>query len=151
MEWAALVAWVLTAAGGLLLFLQWLKHCGMRQAEGIRSVRLLTHAGTAVAGLALWVAYIVTDTPSLAWIAFALLVLVALVGITMLVISTRGTTKRVRTETPAEGMFPLPLVCWPRHPRRSHADVDSARRQRYRHLSSAAAGSRCHWCPPAAR
>jgi hypothetical protein len=28
----------------------------------------------------------------------------------MLLISLRGTTDQVRTETPAEGMFPLPLV-----------------------------------------
>jgi len=110
MEWAALIAWIITAGGGLLLSLQWLRHGGPRQQEGIHSPRLLLHAGTAVAGLVLWVAFIATDDQALAWIAAALLAVVALVGISMLLISLRGRTKTVRTEAPAEGMFPLPLV-----------------------------------------
>jgi hypothetical protein len=110
MEWAALVAWIFTAAGGSLLFVQWWRHGGPSQQEGIRSIRLAAHAGTAVVGLILWIAFVASDTRALAWLAVALLVLVALVGFSMLLISSRGRTRHVRTETPAEGMFPLPLV-----------------------------------------
>jgi hypothetical protein len=110
MQWAALISWILTAAGGSLLFLQWWRHGGPSQQEGIRTIRLAAHAGTAVLGLILWIAFVVTDTQALAWLAVALLVVVALVGFSMLLISSRGKTTHVRTEAPAEGMFPLPLV-----------------------------------------
>jgi hypothetical protein len=110
MPWAALVAWVATALGGLALFLQWIRHGGFRQEEGIRAPRLLSHLSLAVAGLAVWVGYLATDSRSLAWIAVAILATVALLGVSMLVISLRGRTKTARTEIPAEAIFPLPVV-----------------------------------------
>jgi hypothetical protein len=64
----------------------------------------------AVVGLAFWVGYLANDNRTLAWIAVGILVAVALLGISMLVISLRGRTTILRTETPAEGMFPFPLV-----------------------------------------
>jgi hypothetical protein len=67
----------------------------------------------AVTGLILGSLFIGRDSRSIAWISVALLGLVALVGISMLLITLRGTTNEVRTETPAEGMFPLPLVAGP--------------------------------------
>jgi hypothetical protein len=109
-QWAALVAWVTTALGGLVLFLQWVRHGGFSQKEGIRARRLLPHLALAVVGLGFWVGYLASENRILAWIAVGMLVAVALVGISMLVISLRGRTTTVRTETPAEGMFPFPLV-----------------------------------------
>jgi hypothetical protein len=110
MQWAAFVAWLVTALGGLVLFMQWGKGGGLKQKEGIRPARLLSHMALAVTGLALWIAYIATDERGIAWIAVALLVAVAILGLSMLVISLSGRTTVVRTETPAEAMFPIPIV-----------------------------------------
>jgi hypothetical protein len=92
------------------LFLQWARHGGFSQKEGIRARRLLPHVALAVVGLAVWVAYLANDKGTLAWIAVGILVAVALLGLSMLVISLRGRTTTMRTETPAEGMFPFLLV-----------------------------------------
>ena len=51
-QWAALVAWIATALGGLALFALWLRHGGLGQDEGIRATRLLPHLTIAVVGLA---------------------------------------------------------------------------------------------------
>jgi hypothetical protein len=110
MQWAALVAWAITALGGLVLLLQWFRHGGLSQQEGIRARRLLPHLGLAIVGLAFWVGYVANENRTLAWIAVGILVAVALLGISMLVISLRGRTTNLRTATPAEGMFPFPLV-----------------------------------------
>lgn len=110
MQWAALIAWVITALGGLILFLQWVHHRGFGQKEGIRTGRLLAHLALAIVGLGFWVGYLANDNRTLAWIAVGILITVALLGISMLVISLRGRTTTLRTETPAEGMFPFPLV-----------------------------------------
>ena len=34
MQWAALVTWLLTAIGGLVLLFQWLRHGGLQQRKG---------------------------------------------------------------------------------------------------------------------
>src|SRR3954452_22678225 len=63
----------------------WLGRGGMRQARHPHSVhasRLVIHAGLAVSGLVLWVVYLITDSHALAWIAFAVLVGVGVLGAT---------------------------------------------------------------------
>jgi hypothetical protein len=110
MQWAALTAWVLTAVGGVALLVHWIRHGGFGQKEGIRAGRLLSHLSIAVVGLGLWVGYLASDRHPLAWIAAGLLVVVALLGVSMLVISSRGRTTSLRTETPAEATFPFPIV-----------------------------------------
>jgi hypothetical protein len=93
MEWAALVTWVITAGGGFVMLGLWLKHGGMRQAgapgDRIRPPRILTHFALAASGLVVWVVYLATDSGALAWIAFALLLAVALLGFSMLAIWLR--------------------------------------------------------------
>jgi hypothetical protein len=110
MQWAALIAWIITALGGLALAFHWARHGGLRQQEGIRTPRLATHLGTAVVGLGLWIAYLASNDTLLAWLAVGVLVVVALIGISMLLLSLRGQTNTIRTEAPAEGVLPLPLV-----------------------------------------
>src|SRR3954453_20804781 len=88
MEWAALVTWVLTAGGGFFMLSLWLKNGGMRPAgdSGARipAGRILGHFALAATGLVLWIIYVATDSDGLAWIAFALLLVVALLGFSML-------------------------------------------------------------------
>jgi hypothetical protein len=110
MQWAALIAWLATAGGGSVLMLQWSRHGGFVQDAGIRPARLISHAGLAVIGLALWIAYILTKSDALGWIAVATLAAVAAIGITMLVLWLRGRSGATATAIPAEASFPLPIV-----------------------------------------
>ena len=111
MQWAALVVWILTAGGGLVLATQWLRRGGLRQEVGIRAARLGAHVVLAVTGLGLWIAFVVSEENPLAWIAVALLVAVAAIGFSMFATWLRGHSSRGEpTEMPAETAFPLPLV-----------------------------------------
>jgi manganese efflux pump family protein len=120
MKWAALIAWIVTAGGGFVLLSIWLARGGMRQqGEGgsrIRPPLILTHFLLAASGLVVWIIYVVKDTDVLAWIAFALLLVVALLGFTMFAIWLRRRQARTETaatvtpETPAEQHFPVSIV-----------------------------------------
>jgi hypothetical protein len=109
MDWAALITWVLTAAGGFVLLVIWLKNGGMNQQDGgrIRSARILSHFALAAVGLVLWIVYVASDSSALAWIAFALLLVVALIGFSMLAI---WLAQRSRREAAAEQRFPVAVV-----------------------------------------
>jgi O-antigen/teichoic acid export membrane protein len=120
MEWAALITWVLTAGGGFVLLAIWLSRGGMRQqGEGgnrIRPPLIMTHFLLAAAGLVLWIIYLVDDKTTLAWIAFGVLAVVALLGFTMFAIwlqrrPRRGALAEAATaDTPAEQHFPVTVV-----------------------------------------
>ena len=120
MKWAALIAWVLTAGGGFVLLSIWLMRGGMRQSREagnvIRPPLILSHFLLAVAGLVVWIIYLAADKDALTWIAFAILVVVALLGFTMFFIWLRRRQARgVAMETatpgvPAEQHFPVSIV-----------------------------------------
>src|SRR3954454_23378185 len=110
MDWAALITWVLTAGGGLVLLLSWVQHGGMSQREAgrIRPAMILGHFALAATGLVLWVVYLASDSSTLAWIAFALLLVVALIGFAMFGIWLSQRQRQV--EGAAEQRFPVPVV-----------------------------------------
>src|SRR3954451_4945809 len=110
MDWAALILWVLTAGGGLVLLTIWLKNGGMSQRSSgrIRPAIILTHFALATTGLVLWIVYVADDSSTLAWIAFALLLVVALIGFGMLGIWMSQRNRR--DTTPAEQNFPTAIV-----------------------------------------
>jgi manganese efflux pump family protein len=120
MKWAALVTWVLTAGGGFVLLSIWLARGGMRQQEEgggrIRPPLIMSHFLLAAAGLVLWIVYLANGNKTLAWIAFAALLVVALLGFTMFAIWWRrrhgraGAVDAVTPNTPAEQHFPVPIV-----------------------------------------
>ncbi len=120
MEWAALISWVVTAGGGFVLLGLWLRHGGMRQREPGRQIRptlILSHFALAATGLVLWIVYLATDSDALAWIAFAILVAVALLGWTMFAIWYQRRQGRAAAATvsttpgvPAEQHFPVAIV-----------------------------------------
>jgi hypothetical protein len=122
MKWIALVTWVLTAGGGFAMLGLWLKHGGMRQSEQpgdrIRSNRILTHFALAAAGLVVWIVYVASDTDALTWVAFGLLLIVAVLGFSMLAtwLRQRSTEPAVaatgagQTLAPAERRFPTAIV-----------------------------------------
>jgi hypothetical protein len=119
MEWAALITWIVTAGGGFVLLAQWLRRGGMRQTGPGRQIRpllILSHFGLAAIGLVLWIVYVFSDSDALAWIAFGILVAVALLGWTMFAIwwqrRQAGATAEPASasSTPAEQHFPVPIV-----------------------------------------
>lgn len=113
MSVAALVTWVLTAGGGLVLLVIWLKNGGMAQREKgrIRPAIILTHFALAATGLVLWIVYVANDSSTVAWLAFGLLLVVALIGFTMLGIWLSQRRGAVAVESrPAEQRFPMAIV-----------------------------------------
>jgi hypothetical protein len=120
MKWAALITWVLTAGGGFVLLSIWLARGGMRQqreaGSRIRPPLIMSHFLLAAAGLVLWIIYLVDDKDVLAWIAFAALLVVALLGFTMFGIWLRRRRARgavaeaITPNTPAEQHFPVAIV-----------------------------------------
>jgi manganese efflux pump family protein len=118
MKWAALIAWVVTAGGGFVLLSIWLARGGMQQREGrrIRPPLILTHFLLAATGLVLWIIYVANGSDTLAWIAFVLLLVVALLGFTMLALwlqqrqGRAGTVETAAADRSAEQHFPVPIV-----------------------------------------
>ncbi len=119
MEWAALISWIVTAGGGFILLALWLRHGGMRQRQPGRQIRpplILTHFLLAATGLVLWIVYLVIDSDALAWIAFAILAVVAVLGWTMFAIWYQRRQARMTEASgptpgvPAEQHFPVSIV-----------------------------------------
>jgi manganese efflux pump family protein len=86
---AALAAWVVTAAAGAYLLAGWLtgeRRRGRRiQIAGVPQPVVLGHAGLAVAGLGIWIAFTVTPRPALGWIDVGLTWVIAGLGMATLV------------------------------------------------------------------
>lgn len=125
MEWAALIAWIATAGGGFVMLAIWLSRGGMqqgnRQGSRVRPPLILGHFLLAATGLVIWITYVATDSDVLAWIAFVLLAIVAVLGFTMFAIwyqrrqrgpvaATGVTGDPGSSETPPEQHFPVPIV-----------------------------------------
>jgi len=116
MAWAALILWVVTALVGFYLLVTWLRHGGMQQADRpgrrIKPPLILGHFALAATGLVLWIIYVASDSDALAWIAFVLLLVVALLGFTMLAawLAQRGGAAAAETADAAERNFPQAVV-----------------------------------------
>ena len=124
MDIAALILWVVTALGGFVMLGIWIQHGGHRQQQP-GSSRLpvpvvFGHFLLAAAGLVVWIVYVVSDTDALAWVAFVLLLPVALLGFTMLArwipvrrAAATAAAPAAGTDAagaPAERHFPLVVV-----------------------------------------
>jgi hypothetical protein len=107
METAALITWLITAAGGFALLGTWLSKGGHRPGSGSRLAPGLVfgHFALAVIGLVVWIVYVVAGGDVLAWVAFLLLLPVAALGFIMF---ARWIAAR-HAET-AESRFPVPVV-----------------------------------------
>jgi hypothetical protein len=123
MDVAALVTWILTAAGGFVMLAIWVQNrsrvrVGAGGAADVAPSRLpapavFGHFLLAAAGLVLWILYLANDTEGLAWTAFVLLLVVALGGFFMLArwLSGGGHRHAVDPEGQApENKFPVPVV-----------------------------------------
>lgn len=126
MSIAALIAWVVTAAGGFVLLGTWIAQGGARtpRTSHLPPAVIFGHFALAAAGLVVWIIYLIADKTVLAWIAFALLVPVALLGFTMFArwvpayraraTVTAGSSRPGATaagdQAPAEQHFPVAVV-----------------------------------------
>jgi hypothetical protein len=133
---AALVTWVLTAGGGFVMLGLWLQRRGVARTvvtgvgarpdastdQGVGTGADVTagghgtrfppglvfgHFGLAAIGLVVWIIYLFTDIESLAWVAFVLLLPVAVLGLTMFL---RWLPQRRAGARTAESRFPVPIV-----------------------------------------
>lgn len=111
MTMAALIAWVVTAGGGFVLLGTWLARGGSRSSR-FSPTLIFGHFALAAAGLVVWIIYVIADETLLAWIAFALLVPVALLGFTMLAkwLPTYRARATAGVDAPAERHFPVVFV-----------------------------------------
>lgn len=124
MSIAALIAWIITAAGGFVLLGTWIRHGGVRVPRTSHFPPGLTfgHFALAAAGLVVWIIYLIVDKPVLAWVAFATLVPVALLGFTLF--ARWIPTYRARaTATAAAGGKPGATAVTDRTPAEQHLPV----------------------------
>lgn len=127
MEIAALVAWVVTALGGFVLLGTWIQRGGLRQQRSgtsrLPAPLVFSHFLLAATGLVVWIIYVISDTDALAWVAVALLVVIAVLGFTMFarwlpVKRGAAPTRRATNleaidadhDVPAENHLPVPVV-----------------------------------------
>jgi hypothetical protein len=121
MKWAALIAWLITAGGGFVLLSIWLMRGGMKQQQEagnrIRPPLILSHFLLAAGGLVIWIIFLISDNDALAWIAFAILAVVAVLGFRMFAIwlrrrqaRTGGGAEIATPGVPAEQHFPVVVV-----------------------------------------
>lgn len=112
---AALVTWLITAVGGFYLLFTWISNGGPRKpsTSHFPPALIFGHFALAAIGLVLWIIYVIVDSDVLAWIAFILLVPVALLGFTMLfrwLPTYRTRTATTTADPPAERHFPVAVV-----------------------------------------
>lgn len=105
-----LVAWLLTAASGGYMLGGWLARGGHRQqrvrGEGLAPAVIFGHFGLASGGLLVWVGYLATNWPGLAWLAVGLLLPVVGLGIstvTLWIPSAAGAELAVPAESVPAG------------------------------------------------
>lgn len=118
---AALILWLMTAVGGFVMLGIWIAKGGARQPGDthLPPPALFGHFLLAAIGLIVWIVYLVIGG-ALSWVAFVLLIPVALLGFFMLtrwIPVYRARTAAARPATtgaadggPAERHFPVALV-----------------------------------------
>jgi hypothetical protein len=111
---AALITWLVTAAGGFALLATWIAKGGTRQprTSHLPPPVVFGHFLLAVVGLVVWIVYLIVDNDALAWVAFVLLVPVALLGFTMLArwIPVYRAGAAAGEQRAAEAHFPIAVV-----------------------------------------
>jgi manganese efflux pump family protein len=105
LDLAALGAWVLTASAGLSMLAPWLVRWlarRRRRAADSATAFTLSHFGLALAGLGVWIAFVATDLPVLAWVAVCMVVLIAGLGMGVLAAALPEPTRASATARRAE-------------------------------------------------
>jgi hypothetical protein len=89
---AALTTWLLDAGSGGYMLGTWIARGGLREqrvtGDRLAPPLVLGHFGLATAGLLVWISYLATGLPALAWVAVGLLMLVIGLGISTVTLWT---------------------------------------------------------------
>jgi hypothetical protein len=122
MDVAALIAWVITALGGFVLLGTRISRGGTRQGDAGASrfppELIFGHFLMAATGLVLWILYLAADSAALAWVSFAILVVVALLGFTMAArwLQDRRGPVSARPSSTSPSRWSSCTGCWPPPP-----------------------------------
>ena len=85
MRFATVISWLLTASLGAFMLRTWLVRGGLSQERarpgGLPPQLIAGHAGLALIGLVVWVAYLASGTRALAWTAVGLLTVTVGLGL----------------------------------------------------------------------
>ena len=109
---AALITWIITAVFGFTLLGLWLSKGGLRAARSDARIPtrlvpplIFTHFLLAAGGLVVWIIYMIIDSDILTWVAFGLLIVVAILGDVMFLRWSHS-----RKEATPEARFPVAVV-----------------------------------------
>jgi hypothetical protein len=109
---AALVTWVITAVLGITMLTLWASKGGIQaardgseQTSRFPPALVFGHFLLAAAGLILWIVYVAADVDALTWVAFVVLIVVAILGELLFLRWRRG----LRSATVESGL-PKPVV-----------------------------------------
>jgi hypothetical protein len=85
MRFAVLISWLVTVSLGAFMLRTWLARGGLSRERarpgGLPPPLIFGHAGLAVCGLLIWVAYLAAGTRALAWTAVAVLMVTVCLGL----------------------------------------------------------------------
>lgn len=82
---AALAVWILTAAAGGYLLAGFLGGAGRRRLLDRVPATIAVHAGLAITGLGVWIGFVASGVPALAWVAVVIINMIAALGMAVLV------------------------------------------------------------------
>ena len=112
MDVAALITWIITAGFGFTMLGLWVARGGARAAGSGGTVTtrfapgvVFSHFVLAAAGLIVWIIFLINGSDALVWVAFAILVVVAILGEVLFV-----PWMRAGNSGTVESKFPKPVV-----------------------------------------
>ncbi|MCL2583021.1 MAG: hypothetical protein FWE35_11250 [Streptosporangiales bacterium] len=108
MRLATLLAWLLTVLVGAAMLWTWIARGGLRRErerrDGLPAPLIFGHALLAVAGLAGWILFLVSGSPTLAWASVGCVTLGFALGICTVTVWTPFPARRYRGRDPAEAI-----------------------------------------------
>ncbi len=105
-RFGALAAWLAAAVAGAYLLAPWLTRSARRRVfrkPGVSSLVPITHAGLAITGLCVWIAFTVTSVAALAWTAVGLTWVIAGLGMATLLVASPEQPVGTSAEAAASG------------------------------------------------
>jgi LmbE family N-acetylglucosaminyl deacetylase len=117
---AAMVAWVLTASIGVYMLRTWVVRGGLRRQRatgvGVPPAVVFGHAGTALTGLPIWLAFIRTGWVLLGWLGVTLIVGAIALGVSTVTLWTPYPVAVPPAAVPPAAVPPAPVAETPAAP-----------------------------------
>lgn len=114
MRFATLISWLLTASLGAFMLKTWLARGGLSRerarAGGLPPQLIAGHAGLALFGLAVWVAYLASGARALAWTAVGMLMVTVGLGLCTVTLWTPYPARKPGERRTSPGDEPTAIV-----------------------------------------